>query len=150
MRPREQPPPAPRNTTQFLATERGEEFGNPEDSCDGDLPTSARDSELDRSLAADADFLSAYDAAIYEPLEAWSVRELIQRIRERDHDVDLLHAETRELRSRNEGFEGEIMQLRAQIVELKSNGAAGIQGEADAVASEVEDEEADAFAEGGL
>jgi cell division protein FtsB len=102
---------------------------------------------LDRSLAADADFLSAYDAAIYEPLEAWSVRELIQRIRERDRDVDLLHAETRELRERTEGLEGENARLRAEIVQLSSNGAPAAEAEV-AAEQEPEDEEADAFAEG--
>lgn len=130
----------------MIASERKSEHGNPEDFCGDDLPTSPNDSTLNRSLAADADFQSAYDAAIYEPLEAWSVAELIETIRQRDQDVDLLHAEAKELRSKNQELVDEVGVLRAQLV--GDGGSAGNKPDnAGPEEEEVKDEEADAFAD---
>ena len=131
----------------MIASERkSEHHGNPEDFCDDDLPTSPNDSTLHRSLAADADFQSAYDAAIYEPLEAWSVAELIETIRQRDKDVDLLHADAKELRCKNQELLDDLGVLRAQ---LDSDGGSGGNkpDDADREEEEVKDEEADAFAD---
>jgi hypothetical protein len=85
----------------------------------GDAPENY--DELDQSFAQESDFNSAYDAATYEPLEALSKVELIEKIRGRDESIDALHDEASKLQSENIDLLKRVEDMEAELAELRGN-----------------------------
>lgn len=61
----------------------------------------------------------AYDQTMYNDMESWSVRRLIQRIRDRDQDVDKLHADNSDLKNNVRRLQDKIADLEDEIQYLK-------------------------------
>eukprot|EP00039_Didymoeca_costata_P001095 m.49696 g.49696 ORF g.49696 m.49696 type:complete len:284 (+) comp10624_c0_seq3:131-982(+) len=145
-RPREQPPPAPRNTTQFIAgTDRDRQFQNPTDE------EYYSEDVLERSTnAAEDDFMEAYNDTMYNEMMSWTPEKLIQRIRDRDRDVDNLHSQNNELQGINQQLVEQVESLEMEIENLKKFGARQVKASrefAGPVSVEVlEEAEADEFA----
>lgn len=88
---REQPPPAPRNTTQIILEQRSNSvWGPPELTSSQPASPGAEEKTGGRhpSYDTDSDFNSAFDDAMVTTYESWNREDLIGKIRELDEVIE--------------------------------------------------------------
>jgi hypothetical protein len=95
---REQPPPAPRITTQSILAERLSPKDPPEESeCNLEDPCDMSSRSSESSGDFENYFEKAYAECIYDDLQHLNREALIERIRQRDSEIELLRAEIQAL-----------------------------------------------------
>lgn len=88
--------------------------------------------------------MSLYDAARFQEMENKSVLELIEVIRDLDHENDTLHGESNDLRAANDELAEQVEDLKEQ---LARNHSVVTQPDRSISVQQVEEAEADAFAD---
>jgi hypothetical protein len=97
---REQPPPAPRNLTQFIVAEHQspDEPADPVEYLCSNVD-GRQDSTSSCDTSADTFFDKTYEESLYDDLRHLSHEGLIDRIRARDRELEMLHEQLRALRA---------------------------------------------------
>ena len=94
-----QPPPAPRNLTQMIVAEHQSPDAPNELDDSFFLPESRHDSLSSCETTGENFFEKAYEESLYDDLRHMSHDGLIDRIRARDRELELLHEQLRTLRA---------------------------------------------------